>query len=222
MAIKNQQGSALSVMVLLLLVVGLLGALGFGFWAYGGRQEYKNDVDKKVAAAVAIAKQAQAVELQKQFEETSKSPNKNYQSPASSGNVTFSYPKTWSAYVDESSTSQPINGYFHPDIVPGVQSKASYALRVEMVNTDYSQVVTSLGSKTKDGSLKAAAYIPPKMEGQANVAPGTRFDGAIEQDKTGAMVAIKVRDKTLKIYTESTDFISDFDNIILPSLTYLP
>jgi hypothetical protein len=31
-----------------------------------------------------------------------------------------------------------------------------------------------------------------------------------------------VRDKTLKVYTESTNFSPDFNNIVLNSLTYLP
>lgn len=222
MSAKNQNGSVLSVFLIVILVLGLLGALGFGLWANSGRQDYKNNADVKIAAAVKVVKDAQAAELQRGFDELSKSPSKTFQSGVSSGSVTFSYPKSWSAYVDESSNTQPINGYFHPNQVPGVQSKASYALRVEMVSTDYSQVVNGLSSKTKDGTLKAAAYIPPKMAGQANVQPGTRFDGPIDQDKTGSMVVIKVRDKTLKIYTESVDFLSDFNNIILPSLTYLP
>ena len=212
----------LGVLLLVIMALVLLGSLGFGFWAYSGRQDYKNNTNQKITVAVTAAREAQAVELQKQFEESSKSPNKTFQSGVSSGSVTFSYPKTWSAYVDESNASQPINGYFHPNQVPGVQGGASYALRVEMVNTDYSQVVNSMSSKTKDGSLKAAAYIPPKMVGVANVQPGTRFDGVLDKEKTGSMVVIKVRDKTLKVYTESADFLADFNNIVLPSLIYLP
>jgi hypothetical protein len=83
-------------------------------------------------------------------------------------------------------------------------------------------VVDSLSKNNKLGNLTASAYIPPKMEGVANVQPGTKFVGAIAQDTNGAMVVIKVRDKTLKIYSESTDFLNDFNSIILPSLTYLP
>jgi hypothetical protein len=36
------------------------------------------------------------------------------------------------------------------------------------------------------------------------------------------MVVIKVRDKTLKIYTESTDYMSDFNDIVLKNLTFSP
>jgi len=64
------------------------------------------------------------------------------------------------------------------------------------------------------------------MQGVANVQPGTRLDGAINQTQTGAqngsLVVIKIRDKTLKIYTESTDFVGDFNNVILSNLTFVP
>jgi hypothetical protein len=36
------------------------------------------------------------------------------------------------------------------------------------------------------------------------------------------MLVIKVRDKTLEISTESNDYLNDFNNIILASLTFVP
>lgn len=223
MKIRNQQGSALSVMLIIILVLSLFGALGFGLWANAGKQNYKVTSDAEIAAAVESAKQQQAGELQKQFDEQSKSPNKNYKSPVASGSVSFSYPKTWSAYVIEGkNNSQPINGYFHPNQVPGVDREVSYALRVEMLNTDYSQVVDQASRGTSQAPPKISAYIPPKMKEVANVQPGVRIDGAIDQEKSGSLIIMKVRDKTLKIYTESPDFIKDFNEIILPSLTFSP
>jgi len=222
MSKSSESGLASSALIIVLLALVLVGSLAFGFWAFSGRQDYKNKADVKIAAAVKAAKEAQATELQKQFDEQSKSPTKSYQGPVTSGSIAFSYPKTWSAYIDEGTNNQQVNAYFHPDKVPGFNTKSAYALRVEMLNTDYSQVVNTLSKQNKEGGLKASAYIPPKMVGVTNVQAGTRFDGPIASDKTGAIVVIKVRDKTLKIYTESTDYLNDFDNIILPSLTYLP
>jgi hypothetical protein len=116
-----------------------------------------------------------------------------------------------------------VNGYFEPGTVPGVNGATPFALRVEMLNQDYSQVVSQLTSQvqTSKGALTAAAYIPPKMVGVANVQTGTMFSGAISQKKNGSMVVIKVRDKTLKIYSESKDYLADFNNI-LASLTFSP
>src|SRR3989344_2743639 len=208
----SESGLATSALLIVFMVLALIGALAFSFWAYSQRQDYKNNTDKKIAVVVEAAKKDQAVELQKEFEQESKNPNKTFQSGVSSGSITFNYPKTWSAYVDEGLANQLINGYFHPNIVPGLGSNSAYALRVEMLSDDYSQVVDSLNRNNKLGNLTASAYIPPKMEGVANVQPGTRFDGAIAKDKNGAVVVIKVRDKTLKVYTESADFLNDFND----------
>jgi len=62
------------------------------------------------------------------------------------------------------------------------------------------------------------------MKGTTNVVAGTYLNGQInqhDQDQRGAMVVIKVRDKTLQIYTESNDYLNDF-NQVLSSLTFAP
>jgi hypothetical protein len=59
-----------------------------------------------------------------------------------------------------------------------------------------------------------------------NVQPGTMLVGTVGQsqqgEQNGAMLIIKVRDKTLKIYTLSTSYLGDFNRIILPNLTFVP
>ena len=222
MSYKDQNGSVASFVLIFVLALAFLGAAVFGGWVYTSRQDYKDNSDKKAAAAVDAAKKDQEAELQKSFDEKEKLPTKTYKGSTTYGTVTFAYPKTWSAYVDETSSSEPINGYFHPDIVPGVQSKTAYALRVQLVNADYSSVLKQHDSQVKDGSAKASAYVPPKMVDVTNVQPGTRLDGALDQDTNGSMVIIKVRDKTLQIYTESNDYLGDFNDTVLASLTFAP
>lgn len=219
---RNQSGSVASFVAIVVLAVALVAAAGFGGWAFMSRQDFKNNSDKKAAAAVEAAKKVQAVELQKTFAEQEKSPTKTYKGPITYGTVTFNYPRTWSGYVDESVSSEPINGYFYPVVVPGLQSKTAYALRVELVDTDYTSILQQHDSQIKDGTAKASAYVPPKMVGVANVQPGTRIDGALDQDTNGSMVILKVRDKTLQVYAQSNDFLNDFNNTVLPSLTFAP
>lgn len=211
-----------SLIIAIILAVLLVASVIFGFLAYSHGQDYKQNSDTKSAAAVEAAKTAQATELKAQFEEQSKSPYKTYQSQSVAGSITFSYPKTWSAYVDETDSSQLINGYFHPSQVPGTKSTVAFALRLEMLSQDYSQVIAQYNSQDKKATLSAAAYVPPKMVGVSNVQTGIRFDGAIAKDKNGSLVVIRVRDKTLKIYTESKDYLSDFNNIVLSSLKFSP
>src|SRR3990172_3609611 len=118
---KDQSGGAASVLVIVLLLVGLVAAAGFGWWAFGQRPDYKNNFDKKAAEEVAKAKAEQKTQLEKEFAEREKSPYKTFKGSATYGSVTFNYPKTWSGYVEEDNTSSPINGYFFPGIVPAVK-----------------------------------------------------------------------------------------------------
>ncbi len=220
---SNQSGAA-PVLVIsdFLLAVLLITAIAFGWWAYHGRQDYKNGVDKKIAAAVAKAKLDQKAELTKQFNEQAKSPYKTYSGSPTYGTVNFSYPKTWNAYIDETSSNQPLNAYYYPDFVPSVQSNIAYALRVQLVSDAYESVLNGFSGALKNGSLQDSPFIPSKMKGVKNAQIGSRLDGAIAQNRQGSLVILKVRDKSLEISTQSNDFLSDFNNVILPSLTYVP
>lgn len=218
-------GGAKKTIIIVILFILLVASGIFGYQQYSKAKDYQDNVNQKIAAAVAAANKVQAAQLQAQFDEQSKSPNKVFHGSATYGSVSFSYPKTWSAYVDTSNSSEPINGYFFPDVVPGVQSKSAFALRVELTNNDYSQVMQQFQSKISQGLITARAYTPPKMQGVANVAAGTLMSGQInQQDQTqrGQLLAIKVRDKTLQIYTEGGDFTNDFNNTVLASLTFAP
>lgn len=221
---KNSHVALISAIVLgVLLIVALI----FGYSAYSTGQDYKNNSDAKSAAAVAAAKKTQAATLQAQFDTQSKSPYKTYKGSSTYGSISFQYPKSWSAYVDETSSDEPLNAYFYPGQVPGTTSSTAFALRVELVNDAYADVLQQFQSQITAGAVSAAAYVPPKMKTVANVQVGTLFSGSINanQDGTyqqGQMMVIKVRDKTLKIYTESNDYAADFTGTILPSLTFVP
>jgi hypothetical protein len=222
---NSGSGRGRSILFTVILVLLLVGALAFGGWAFKNMQDYKNNSDKKSAAAVEAAKKAQAVQLQTQFDEQNKSPNKVFHGSPTYGTVSFNYPKSWSAYVDTSGSSEPINAYFHPGEVPGTQSKTAYALRLELVSTDYAQVVQQFSSGITSGKVTAKAYLPPKLSGIANVQPGTLFSGQTNnQDTTqhGTLLVIKVRDKTLEISTQSNDYLPDFNNTVLASLSFAP
>lgn len=204
------------VVVLLLLVAALV----FGFWTFGQMQDYKNNSDKKAAAAVAAANDAQKKTLDAQFAEQEKSPYKSYTSPAEFGSVKLVYPKTWSAYVVEAgSNSAPVDGYFYPNFVPNVSGKNSYILRVQVVNTPYQSTLTSYESKVKQGQLKVTAFKPEQVP---SATAGVRMDGQLDTDKQGSLVILPLRDKTLKIWTENTGAVNDFNNIVLKNLTYSP
>lgn len=210
--------------IIVILAVLLIGCLIFGGWAYSQMQSYKNDTNQKITQALAAAKTAQTKQIQDELDKTN---TKQFVGSPTFGTVSFSYPKTWSAYVDTTSQTEPINGYFYPNIVPGIQSGTAFALRVELLGTDYNQILQQFQSQIKTGAIKAQAYLPPKLKGVTNAQPGTLLTGPInnssgKQTQNDSMLVIKVRDKTLEISTQSNDYLNDFNNVVLTSLTFAP
>jgi len=220
--LRGEQGevSALLVSVILLAIL-FVGATSCAVWAFGSRQDYKNNSDTKVAAAVAANKQAVQAADAKQYAEAAKSPTKTYVGPDAYGSVHISYPKTWSAYIDTSSTSTPLEAYFHPDFVPSLQSGQTYNLRVEVNASSYSQELSHYASQISRGTVTAAPYSLPKVP---NVV-GTKLTGQVlsgNQTGSGTMVLLPLRDKTLEIWTESNDYLADFNTYVLPNVTFSP
>lgn len=212
----NQRG-ALNVLAipLIMSVVLLLGALGFGAWAFTERQEYKNNTEEKVDSAVAVAVQQAKSEKDNEFLEREKEPLKTYTSASQYGNFTFQYPKTWSGYSHEQGEELTLT--FQSDIVSSEPS-TPYALKIEVINRKYDIVVARSDNNIKQGKLSASAIKLPKVPDVL----GLRLDGQIENDKTGAVVFMPLRDKTLKISTESPDKVSEFNKYILPNFEFDP
>lgn len=203
---------------LILIVLLLIGASAFAVWAFMGRQDYKNNVQKKIDAAIIIAKEQLTKQKDAEFAEAEKSPYKEYKGPAAYGSLVIVYPKTWSAYVSEKTNgSAPVDGFFNPSVVPDVtDNDSTFALRTQVLNTGYSQELKKFDALVKSGKVKASPYVPAKVP----TVTGMRFDGEIVTGKTGSMVVVPMRDKTLKLWTESPTYVGDFDNIILPNYTF--
>ncbi|RTK94407.1 hypothetical protein EKI60_03430 [Candidatus Saccharibacteria bacterium] len=201
-------------------LIAFLGTAGFGLWAFAGRQDYKNNVDDKIAEAVAAAEQTLSEKKAVEFAEKEKNPLKTYTGPAAFGSVTISYPKTWSAYVDEANGSTPVNGFLNPSFVPTAtdSQKHNLALRFQVSNSSYTTTVRNLESQVKSGKIKTVPYTAPKVPGTV----GVRVEGQVATGKQGAMVILPVRDKVLKVWTESPQYIGDLNDIILANFTFVP
>lgn len=218
----NSQAGYVSGTLIGLIVVSVLlaGAVSFGVWAFMGRQDYKNNSDKKAAAA---ADQRQ-IEVEKaaaeKFAEEEKKPLTSHKAPDQYGSIEVSYPKTWSAYViEKTSGNTPIDNYFHPHAVPDADGAGNtFALRIQVVEESYDRVVKSHESDVRTGKVAASPYALPKVSSVV----GTRFDGQIERNKQGSLIVLPLRNVTIKIWTESPNYLADFDNIILPNMTFAP
>lgn len=214
----DTRGSAATVLSIALLAIGLVGMSVFAAWSFMGLRDYKINTDEKIAVAVQEnTKKVQAADAITYAEE-SKNPLKTYIGPEAFGTVSIAYPKTWSVYVDAGNTSSPVDYYAHPDVVPSVDSEDSnFALRVQVVGQSFSAVMQQYQSFQKQGKLTVKPYALPKV----SAVTGARLDGQLTQNKKGSIVIVPVRDKTLKIWTESDTYVKDFDQIILPNASFV-
>lgn len=211
----------LLIIPVIVLSILLLAMSGFAFWAFTEMQDYKNNSDKKVADAVEVAKQETETQKDKEFVEKEKNPYRQYLGPSTFGSVKFDYPKTWSAFITESnegSAGTALNGYLHPNFVPGLQSGTDFGLRFQVVSRTYSDVIGQYDSKVKQGKLSVTAYKSPNV---TNI-KGVRIEGEINRGQKDAMIVVPLRDKTLIVWTESVQYLNDFNNIVLPSLVFVP
>lgn len=218
----NQTGAVhASVLVAALMSVLFVFALTFAFIMLMAKQDLSTNMDKKVATQVAA--ETKVIEAQKEAElaEKEKSPTKVYNGPSTLASVTFNYPKTYSAYVSESTTSTsgtPVAGYFYPNIVPKDDKSVSYALRLEIVSTAYDALVKTFDASLKAGKVTVKAF-------RATAVPdtlGVRIDGEIATGKQGSLILLPARDKTIKLWTEGKDYIADFNTYVVPSLSFVP
>lgn len=204
---------------LVIFVLLFLGAAGFGLWAFKERGTYKDNAQVIIDKEVKLAEQRVSTEKDKEFVEKEKLPTKTYKGPSTFGSVEFSYPKTWAAYMNESGKgSSPLNGHLHPNFVPAVDSGTAFALRIEVIEKSYDNEMKQFDSKVKAGKVSVTPF-------RAELVPdtlGARVEGEINTGQKDIMILFPVRDKTLKISTESASFYGDFANIILKSLKFVP
>lgn len=211
----NERGSLL----IPLIITGslLFFSLIFAFWAFAGRQEYKNDVDGKIAEAVEAAEDQLSIEKEQEFAELQKSPYETYTGPSAFGTLSITYPKTWSVYLNDSSSTQPVKGYMHPDIVTAEKQGSIFAFRFEVVNQNFDAVAKTFDGKVKSQDVTYTVYRIPKQQSVA----GARIVGIIEDKTQGEMVILPLRDKTIKIWTEGSDYRKDFE-AILQEFNFVP
>lgn len=212
----NEKGELLLPLIVVALL--LVGSLGFGTWAFMGRQEYKNNVDEKIAEAVIVAEENLTIKKDAEFAESYKQPYSVYKGPSALGTLTISYPKTWSNYVDNSNSGGiSLDGIMHPGYIPGNTDTVNYALRYQVVEQEYEDELRRFDGSIKQGKLSASAYRLPNLESIL----GVRVEGELDAKKQGVMILLPLRDKTVKIWTEGNEFRADFD-AILSKATFIP
>lgn len=205
----RESGSEKALMIITIcLIVLLVGASVLSVWLYINYSDQKNNVDTKVSAAVATAKNEQATSDEEKFAQREKEPLRQFVGPDDYGRVSFSYPKTWSAYVNKDvSSGGTYEAYLNPITVPPISAIQQFALRVTIEEKDYDKVIATYDPLVKKGSLKTSSVA-------ADGNNGTRLDGSFSKDIRGSAVIFKIRDKTLTVRTDAETFTPDFNALI--------
>lgn len=217
---KLDNDGAANPLLLGLIACGILFviALIFGIGQMSKVSDYKKNMDSKVSEEV--AKQSQIISEQKQaeFDEKEKAPYKFWTSPTQYGSIKVGFPKTWSYYLelDEANSSgEVINMYAYPDYVPEISRDTKYALRMTLETEDYNSVLDGYRKKSAQDGLEISTV-------QVSNVSGIKIRGAIEKGTSGTLVVFPIRDKVLTVWTESKDYESDFENIVLKNLSFIP
>lgn len=193
---------------LVVLSILFVGSSVFAGWSFYNYLDQKNNVDTKIADAVAIAKKKQADSDEAKFMQRDKEPMRQFVGPDDYGRVTFDYPKTWSVYIqDDANNGGMFEAYLNPGYVLPVSDSRQFALRVNIENDSYDEVISDYSSAVEDGDLKSSSV-------KIGDHDGTRLDGKFSDDIRGSAVLFKIRDKTLVLRTDANTFKADFDTLI--------
>ena len=222
----NERGATNGIVAALMLTIILFfGAAGFGVWAFLDRQSLKSGTDKITLAAVDAARKQAIDQKDREFAEREKLPAKQYKGSEAFGSLSFEYPRTWSALISETTVANPgnipIDGYFYPDFLPGTSNLPTtfaFALRVRVSSTSYSTVIGAYDAPAAAGKVRVIPFKLSKVDG----ALGVRVEGEISTGKTGIIIVMPLRDKTIEVWTEGTQFTADFNNQIVPSMNFVP
>ena len=201
---------------IVIIIVSLIAVtfIGLFIWMYIQYDEAHTDVQEQIDLAVAEAVDKKAVEMEAEFVEREKLPYKVFSGPVDYGQLTFSYPKTWSVYVAAAAEKGgDFNAYFNPNQVDAVGKDTINALRVTIRNKSFDDVTAEYQKymDRKDSGLTVQSI----TFGKDNLITGNFYTGKIPNtDLNGFIVIFKIRDKTAIMQTDSVLFENDYRTLL--------
>lgn len=213
----SQRGEVnLLLIVTIVLVIFVLIFVGLFVNSYLKEQRATKELNTQKAAAYRLGQQAGA-KTQKATDEAAakaaaQNPYRSYVAPTAYGEFTIKFPKVWSSSVAEnlSSTTQ-VDLIATPDFIKiQPDNKVNYALRVSLIDSTYASVRQAYDQRVKSKKLKALGV---KVSGL----DGTRYEGEFKEGKSGIVVLIPVRDKTIVFTTENTKYQAEFEATLAQS-----
>lgn len=201
-----------TIQIIITIFVGLVAVtfIGLFIWMLIKWRTAYDDVQSQVDTAVAAAVNEEATRLNAEFTEKEKYPYKSFAGPADYGELTFEYPKTWSAYVaKDASAGGDYEAYLNPDVVPPVSTNTIVSLRVTIKDDTLDKVTKTYENNIRNNKLSLT--VRPVGGENANIYTGELPTSSKPQ---GIAAVFKIRDKTAIIQTDAMIFQDDFYRIL--------
>lgn len=208
---KKDHGDVFKIITIIALALTTVTFLGLFIWMFMQYQDASTDVNGQINEAVAAAKAEQAEKDEAEFAEREKDPNRTFSGPADYGQLTFSYPKTWSVYVAaDAAKGGDFKAYFNPIQVNEVSDKTINALRV-IIRTDSFEKVTEEYQRYLDGKDANLTMSSVTFNGIT----ANKYTGTIPNSElSGYIIIFKIRDKAAILQTDSVLFEEDFNKLL--------
>ncbi len=199
-----------STIVISVLVFTTVAFLGLSAWAIYNYHQERSSVDEQIDEAVAEARADQTAIEEERFEEELKNPYRVYSAPSVFGDINLEVPKNWSIYAEDGTSGRvQLDLFVHPDMVRNNRSGSNdpYAFRMEVRDELYSSSIRGFQRDVDRGNLRSNTVEVSGLE-------GIRFEGQINRDQRGHLVALPFRDKTIWMWSEGSRYISEFNKIL--------
>lgn len=210
-AVAEKKKASNTLVGTILLVIVTIVAIVFA-WLY--IQKYiewdaiSTNMDAQISTEVALKVAENTTKMEAEFAEREKFPYENFMGPADYGSFSFQYPRTWSVYIAKDAVNGgDFEAYLNPVEVNPVSNTTINALRVRIRDVSFDSVARSYESSLKNGKLTLRTETVGGI--LANI-----YTGEITNNMRGAVMILKLRDKTVLLQTDAEIFLDDFYRIL--------
>lgn len=147
-------------------------------------------------------------------------PYRTYTADPVDGSFSLQIPKDWSLYVGHNlSSTIPLDIAADPDVVTynlgsGVSVINSHAFHLQLVDESVQTAIKAYDAQIKKGLLSSKSV-------QVSGISATWLEGSIDSQRhDGIVVVVPTRSQTLLIWTDSHDYVSEFNTILASAKIY--
>jgi hypothetical protein len=209
----QRSGGGSPILIILVVILGL-GTLIFGVLAVsasGQAQTATRVLQTGEQNAATAAKKTQLKSDDLAATAAAESPFRAFDAPAADGSFVINFPKNWSAYVDEEQSGTDLALSLNPNYVSVTNNAQDpTAAQVQLVDRDQSDYMTQYQSAVSDNEISQKNITVSGLSGfdLAGAAGSFNDPNAVRE------VVVPVRDKVIVFISETTQYATEFDEIL--------